>query len=100
MREDILRNLSSQFDNPTDGPYPPVVDILSDPPSELPSNLVVQAGDVAMTEADNAPRAADGEGDDSSESASEPSFQVFEESPSTDSGVSLIVNLGTERYDG
>src|SRR4051812_10940195 len=36
MREDILRNLSSQFDSPANGPYPSTVDIPSDQLSEVP----------------------------------------------------------------
>ncbi|KAK0632246.1 hypothetical protein B0T14DRAFT_559958 [Immersiella caudata] len=94
MSDDILRNMSSHFNIPIDGPYPPVVDIASD---QLISSHDSHSGDVSLTEADHEPEAVAVEDHDGGEYSLEVASRLLDlgGSPGTDSGASLMVNLGT-----
>jgi hypothetical protein len=100
MGDEILRNMSSQFTIPTDGPYPSAVDMASDQLWDLISSHSSHSGDPSVIEADQDLVAVTVKDDDSDEYSLEvASYPLgLGDSPSTDSGMSLIVNLGTARY--
>ncbi|KAK0656768.1 hypothetical protein B0T16DRAFT_488034 [Cercophora newfieldiana] len=95
MREHILRDVSSHFDTPADQPYPSGADIASEQLSDVSTNRVAQPEDVPMSDSDGEVGLVDSESRHSSESALELPPPLLGNSPSTDSGTSLIVNVGT-----
>jgi len=98
MSDEILRNMTSQFNISTDGPYP--LDIASDQLWDLISHQDSHSEDTSIIEAGHENRAVNAEDHDSDGYSLEvPSHLLGPgDSPSTDSGMSLIVNLGTARY--
>ncbi|KAK4447501.1 hypothetical protein QBC34DRAFT_382171 [Podospora aff. communis PSN243] len=105
MGDDILRNMSSQFTIPTDGPYPSAVDMASDQLWDLISSHSSHSRDPSVIDADHDLVAAAVEDHDTDEYSLEVASHLLGlgDSPSTDSGMSLIVNLGTaslESVDG
>jgi len=99
MCDNILSNLSSQFNPPNNDPYPPTVDLASDQNSEVLPDQGSQPEDNALVDVNPEPRITS-EGYGSREFALEfPShLHSFGDDPDTDSGVSLVVNLGTARH--
>jgi hypothetical protein len=100
MGDDILRSMSSQFSIATDGPYPSAVDMASDQLWDLISSHGSHSGDASVVEADHELVTVTVEDHDSDEYSLEVVSHLLGlgDSPSTDSGMSLIVNLGTAKY--